>query len=129
MDAKEFVGNWNALRGELLETFMAVDGGSDVAAKVRALGLSAEQLAGVREVLDAALRDTMYSLLLGLDGAASIGDSQEQFTIAGEDGVVIEDIESEAWECFLGEFGSGSVVGSGSALDTEGVSGFLCAGL
>ncbi|MDH0094088.1 hypothetical protein N7373_21800 [Achromobacter mucicolens] len=105
MDAKEFVGNWNALRGELLETFMAADGGSAVAAKVRGLGLSPEQLEGVRGVLDLALRDTMCSLLLGLDGAASIGDSQEQFTIAGEDGVVIEDIESEAWECFHGDAG------------------------
>jgi len=105
MDAKEFVGNWNAMRGELLDLFMAVDGGSAVAAKVRALGLSAAQLEGLREVLDVAVRDTMYTLLLGLDGAASIGDSQEQFTIAGEDGVVIEDIESEAWECFHGDAG------------------------
>lgn len=119
MDAKEFVGNWQALRGELLETFVAADGGSEVAAKVRALGLSAEQQAGMRDVLDAALRDTMYSLLLGLDGAASIGDSQEQFTIAGEDGVVIEDIEAEAWECFHGESGAGSVVGCGSEPVTE----------
>ncbi|SIT19418.1 hypothetical protein [Achromobacter sp. MFA1 R4] len=105
MDAKEFVGNWNALRGELLGTFMAADGGSAVAAKVRELGLSAAQLEGLRGVLDLALRDTMYALLLGLDGAGSIGDSQEQFTIAGEDGVVIEDIESEAWECFHGDAG------------------------
>lgn len=45
MDAKEFVGNWQALRGELLKTFTAADGGSDVAAKVRALGLSAAQQA------------------------------------------------------------------------------------
>lgn len=51
MDAKEFVGNWNALRGELLETFMAADGGGAVAAKVRGLGLSAAQ-AGVRENLN-----------------------------------------------------------------------------
>ncbi len=84
---------------------MAADSGSAVAAKVRGLGLSAEHLEGVRGVLDLALRDTMYSLLLGLDGAASIGDSQEQFTIAGEDGVVIEDIESEAWEFFHGDAG------------------------
>lgn len=105
MDAKEFVGNWNSLQGELLETFMAADGGSAVAAKVRGLGLSAAQLEGVREVLDLALRDTMYALLLGLDGAGRIGDSQEQFTIAGEDGVVIEDIEAEAWECFHGDSG------------------------
>ena len=106
MNGKEFVANWNAHRAELLETFMAPDGGSDVAAKIQALGLSAEQHAGMRDILDAALRDTMYSLLLGLDGAASIGDCQEQFTLADEDGVVIEDIESEAWECFHGGTGA-----------------------
>lgn len=49
----------------------------------------------------------MYSLLLGLDGASSIGDAQEQFTIAGEDRVMIEGIESEAWECFHGDSSSG----------------------
>lgn len=105
MNGKEFVANWNAHRAELLETFMAQDGGTEVAAKIQALGLSTEQLAGLRDILDAALRDTMYSLLLGLGGAANIGDSQEQFTVAGEDGVVIEDIESEAWECFHGDTG------------------------
>ncbi|WP_447576886.1 hypothetical protein [Achromobacter kerstersii] len=100
MDGKEFVANWNALRAELLESFMAPEGASDVAARVRAMGLSAEQGEQMRVVLDGVLRDTMYTLLLGLDGAASIGGDQQAFTIADEDGNVIEGIEDEAWASF-----------------------------
>ncbi|WP_454672774.1 hypothetical protein [Achromobacter pestifer] len=102
MDAKEFVANWNALRAELLAAFTAPDAASDVAAKVREMGLSADQSVQMRAVLDTVVRDTMYALLLGLDGEASIGDSQQQFTIADEDGNVIQGIEAEAWECFHG---------------------------
>ncbi|MPT40267.1 MAG: hypothetical protein E2603_17640, partial [Achromobacter sp.] len=93
MDAKEFVANWNALRAELLAAFMAPDATSDVAAKVRAMGLSAEQSAQMQDVLDTAVKDTMVALLLGLDGEASIGGSQQAFTIADEDGNVIQGIE------------------------------------
>ncbi|QVQ25378.1 hypothetical protein [Achromobacter deleyi] len=103
MDGKEFVANWNTLRAELLDAFMAQGAGSEVAAKVQALGLSAGQSAQLRDILDSVIGDTMYALLLGLDGAASIGGSQEQFTISGEDGGVIRNIEEEAWECFHGD--------------------------
>ena len=107
MDAKEFVANWNALRAELLESYLAPNdlapnGASDVAARVRAMGLSAAQREKMRDVLDGVLRDTMYTLLLGLDGAASIGGDQQAFTITDEEGNVIEGIEDEAWACLQG---------------------------
>lgn len=102
MDGKEFVANWGALKAELLETFMDEGGGSDIAAKIRAMGLSAEQQAQMRGVLDGVLRDTMVTLLMGLDGAASIGSCQQTFTITDEEGNVIHDIEDAAWEGFHG---------------------------
>ncbi|MPS80269.1 MAG: hypothetical protein E2591_19555 [Achromobacter sp.] len=100
MNAKEFVANWDALKAELLESFMARDGGSDVAARVHTMVLSPAQTEQMRNVLDVALRDTMYTLLLALDGAASLGDDQQQFTISDEEGNVIEGIEHAAWERF-----------------------------
>jgi len=102
MDAKEFVANWNALRAELLASYLSPDGAGDVAARVRAMGLSTGQHEQMRDVLDGVLRDTMYTLLLGLDGAASIGGDQQAFTIADEEGNVIEGIEEEAWACSQG---------------------------
>lgn len=100
MNGKEFVANWDALRAELLASFMAPEGASSVAAKVRAMGLSDTQNDQLRQVLDGVLKDTMVSLLMGLDGAASIGGDQQQFTISDEDGNVIDGIEEAAWACF-----------------------------
>lgn len=100
MDGKTFVANWDALKGELLASFTAQDSTSAVAAKVRAMGLSDAQTDQMRDVIDGVLKDTMFSLLLGLEGAASIGDEQQQFSISDEDGNVIEGIEDAAWVCF-----------------------------
>lgn len=105
MDAKEFVANWDALRAELLGAFTAPDAASEVAAKVRAMGLSAEQSVQMQGILDTVIKDTMVALLLGLDGEASIGDSQQAFTITDEDGTVIQGIEEAAWERFHGAAG------------------------
>lgn len=105
MDAKEFVANWDALRAELLGAFTAPDAASEVAAKVRAMGLSAEQAVQMQGILDTVIKDTMVALLLGLDGGASIGDSQQTFTITDEDGTVIQGIEEAAWERFHGAAG------------------------
>jgi hypothetical protein len=105
MDAKEFVANWDALRAELLAAFTAPDAASEVAAKVRAMGLSAEQSVQMQGILDTVIKDTMVALLLGLDGEASIGDSQQAFTITDEDGTVIQGIEEAAWERFHGAAG------------------------
>jgi hypothetical protein len=105
MDAKEFVANWDALRAELLAAFTAPDAASEVAAKVRAMGLSVEQSVQMQGILDTVIKDTMVALLLGLDGEASIGDSQQAFTITDEDGTVIQGIEEAAWERFHGAAG------------------------
>ncbi|KWT68142.1 hypothetical protein APV28_3336 [Comamonas testosteroni] len=45
----------------------------------------------------------MYTLLLGLDGAASIGGEQQTYTLHDEDGNLISDggeLEAAAWEAF-----------------------------
>ncbi|MGK5026089.1 hypothetical protein [Janthinobacterium sp. RB2R34] len=106
MDGAEFVGHWNALRLELGKTFMSPSSGTEVAARIAALGLNAEQSAQMKSILDAVLRDTMYTLLLGLDGAGSLGQCQQEFTVLDEDGHAIDSIESEAWQCFHGGTGA-----------------------
>lgn len=102
MNGAEFVAHWKTLKDELLESFTAHNGTTEVASRIRNLGLSQHQLDQLHGVLDAALTDTMYALLLGLDGAASIGNDQQTFTITDEDGNVLESIEEQAWTCFHG---------------------------
>ncbi len=54
-------------------------------------------------LVDVILTDTFYTLLLGLDGSASIGDSQEAYRILDEQGELVSDcgdLEAEAYEHF-----------------------------
>lgn len=49
------------------------------------------------------MTDTFYTILLGLDGSASIGNSQESFKIFDEDDNLISeggDLEGFAYEYF-----------------------------
>lgn len=106
MDGAQFAGHCNALRAELVNDFTHRASGSEVAAKIAALGLDDQQARQLTAILDTVVRDTVYTMLLALDGAASLGGCQQQFTVTDEDGNVIEDIEAAAWECFHGDGGS-----------------------
>jgi len=74
-----------------------------VSVLIERLGLNEEQKKNLRKAFDCALTDTYYSLLLGLDGAAGIGECQEVFSIYDEEKNLISkcgDLEAEAWEQF-----------------------------
>ena len=103
MNGAEFVSHWNALRMELGAGFMDSASRSEVAARIAALGLDTAQSAQLKGILDLVLRDTMYTLLLGLEGEAGLGPCQQRFTVLDEDGHAIEAIEEAAWQCFHGD--------------------------
>jgi hypothetical protein len=55
------------------------------------------------------LTDSFYTILLGLDGSASIGDSQESLKIYDENNNLISDggnLEGYAYEYFHGKINS-----------------------
>ena len=106
MDGAQFAAHCDALRKELVRDFTNPASGSAVAASIAALGLEHGQSRQLAALLDTVVRDTVYTLLLALDGAASLGSCQQQFTLTGEDGNVIEGIEDAAWQCFHGDAGS-----------------------
>jgi len=106
MDGAQFAAHCDELRKELVRDFTNPASGSAVAASIDALGLEHGQSRQLAALLDTVVRDTVYTLLLALDGAASLGSCQQQFTLTGEDGNVIEGIEDAAWQCFHGDAGS-----------------------
>lgn len=103
MDTRTFVSNCMSLRRELLDAWTDPQGTSEIAARIRSLALSDEQLPAMRDIIDATLRDTMYTLLLALDGAASLGPDQQRFSILDETGERLEDLEAQAWLQFHGK--------------------------
>jgi hypothetical protein len=64
--------------------------------------LSSEQRTSIRKAVDAALTDMCYTILLALDGEASLGGVQRQFRLEDEDGSVLTEgkLEGAAWEVF-----------------------------
>jgi len=107
MDANAFVANWVQHKGELLDEFCDANSETLVQKLIGELELNSTQRIQLRRVIDAALTDTMYGLLLGLDGEASIGGDQRAYRIVDEtNGQEIAgpgELESAAYECFHGK--------------------------
>ena len=103
MDAKQFVANWRAEKERYLQHVM--EPGTFPAKQIASMQLSEFQTHQLGKLLDIVLTDVMYTLLLGLDGCASIGGDQQIYKILDEDGNVVSscgDIEVEAYEQFHG---------------------------
>ncbi|MBL9168525.1 MAG: hypothetical protein JNN07_12350 [Verrucomicrobiales bacterium] len=105
MTTEEFVRGFKVEKDRLLKSYISGSTETAVSAHIRSMGLNTEQSDTMREVLDQALTDTFYTILLGLDGCARIGDALQQgFKIQAEDGSEISSgggaIEALAYEYF-----------------------------
>lgn len=98
MDAKTLVANCKKQKDHYLHCLLGDQ--TQVGQQLQALALTAQQKAQVLAVIDGALTDQLYSLLLGLDGAASIGDEQHDFALYNEAGEAISgsgELEAQAY--------------------------------
>ncbi len=103
MNANEFVKLWKLEKDYFLQSFIEAKDESAVSAYIQEMNLSKEQKACFDKVADQLLTDVFYSLLLGLDGSASIGYVQKVYKIYDGDGNLISDcgeLEGEAYEQF-----------------------------
>ncbi|WP_185117501.1 hypothetical protein [Dysgonomonas sp. Marseille-P4361] len=107
MTAEEFVKNFYLERKNLIETSFDFESDmqrrSYVSAKLEEMNLDREQMEKLRHILSSLLTDSFYTILLGLDGSASIGDAQTNYKIYDDKDNLISDcgeIETEAYEYF-----------------------------
>lgn len=70
----EFVGEFSYLKRQLLEGYFSEDSDTSALTVLKESGIEAQQLDVVREILDDSLTDALYTILLGLDGCALIGN-------------------------------------------------------
>ena len=76
---------------------------SQTGSLLQKIKLSGAQQALVEELLDTAIADVLYTVLLGLDGAAQIGAKQVNYTVLDEYGNRIcgdGEVEALAYELF-----------------------------
>jgi hypothetical protein len=104
VDVEEFVGALKRERDSLLATYLTPEPASEVGALLAQAGLDSRQRESVHAALDAALTDAFYTILLGLDGAASIGGIQQRYRIEDESGAIVSEgngeLEGAAYEAF-----------------------------
>lgn len=105
MTAKEFVKNFYQEKQNIFNS--CFDNQSQyrtlVSTKIEDLNLNEIQTEKFKDIIYDLLTDTFYSILLGLDGSASIGDSQKSFKIFEEDDNLISesgDLEGYAYNYF-----------------------------
>lgn len=101
MTVKEFVENFKLEEDSLLREFTNIDSQLEVQQLIQSMKLNDEQSVILKQVINSTLRDTFYTILLGLDGCASIGQNQELYEIKDENGNLLSgEIEGYAYEYF-----------------------------
>jgi len=103
MTPKEFVNCFVEEKGRLLETWTNNSEPTHVGALISELSLSDTQTKELGVVLDAVLTDAFYTVLLALDGAASLGSCQVDYQLLDERGNALTgsgEIEAEAFSAF-----------------------------
>ena len=68
MNAEEFISWWKDEKDAMLRQYFDYQDDTFVVVKTAELQLDSAQLAILRQILDRAITDTMYSILLQLDG-------------------------------------------------------------
>lgn len=104
MDLREFVIGFRNERDAMLAIYAAPEPSTYVGTLLREADLDDAQREKVIAALGQALTDTFYTILLGLDGCASIGGVQQGYRIQDESGTTISvgngELEAVAFEEF-----------------------------
>ena len=86
----------------MLASYADPKNGTEVATLIQRASLTPAQTKQVLAALDGALTDAFYTVLLALDGAGSLGASQQVYTLLDELGNVVSSgdgsLEAAAWD-------------------------------
>lgn len=102
MNDQNFVEEFYKLKESLIENYFSGKNDTAVSQLIENLQLSLEKKEALKKVMDISLTDALYTILLGLEGSASIGDKQEHYKLYNEAGDELtgKGIEEYAWELF-----------------------------
>ena len=102
MTADELVKGFYLERQSLIDTYFNADNKTEVSELIKALNLDDKGTERLRQILNGSLRDTLYTILLGLDGEASIGEKQIIYKLFDEKNNELTggEIEAFAYEYF-----------------------------
>lgn len=100
---EEFVQEFKDLKDELVGKYFSCNSQISRVQQLENAGLSEEQIKLTKCVVNEALTDALYTVLLGLEGSASISKHQIMYKLLDEkSNELTGEIESIAWEKFHG---------------------------
>jgi hypothetical protein len=104
MTPKQFVACFAREKDDLVRLYMSRRSDDDGVPRVADLELPPAKAARCRAILDSLLTDAFYTVLLALDGAASLGGKQMPYSVRDEKGNELAggELEGHAWEQFHG---------------------------
>ncbi|WP_106794296.1 hypothetical protein [Aquimarina sp. Aq78] len=101
MNAEEFVKAFYKEKQELLKEYLSDNSKTEVRTLIQTLRLTDEQNEIMKKVLDSSFTNIFYTILLGLDGSASIGGIQKMYDLKDKNGNQLSgEIEDYAYEYF-----------------------------
>lgn len=101
ISSEEFVSEFYELKSQLERNYFSGNNENSRLSELVNAGLTDEQINIIKNITSDLLTDTLYTILLGLDGCASIGNKQIDYKLLDECGNEITgNIESFAWEKF-----------------------------
>ncbi|MGN5763533.1 hypothetical protein ACNQO6_04190 [Acinetobacter calcoaceticus] len=104
MTSEEFVEGFKLLRDDLIQSYFTVDSEISRISLLEKSGMNHEQIHLTKKIVSEALTDALYTVLLGLDGSATIGQYQMMYKLFDEQSNELTgDLESIAWEKFHGQ--------------------------
>ncbi|GAA5509358.1 hypothetical protein [Novipirellula caenicola] len=86
MNADEFARLCRAEKDSLVRTYFDATEETAVGSRIRSLSLSDEECGVLREIVNGVLTDAWYTLLLAIDGAASLDGVQQDYDLRDETG-------------------------------------------
>ncbi len=101
MNTEEFVKAFYSEKQNFLKEYLSEKSETEVRELIKSLDLTEQQTEIMKKVLDSSFNDIFYSILLGLDGSASIGGTQEMYDLKDEKGNQLSgEIEGYAYDYF-----------------------------
>ena len=102
MTTEEFVKAFYTEKQDFLKEYLADKTETEVGQLIKSLNLTEQQTEIMKKVLDSSFTDIFYSILLGIEGSASIGRIQGRYNLKDENGNQLNDgdIGGYAYEYF-----------------------------
>ncbi|WP_405605929.1 hypothetical protein [Polaribacter sp. Asnod1-A03] len=101
MNTEELVKAFHTEKQDFLKEYLSENPESEVGQLIKSLNLTNEQNVIMEKIMNTTLTDIFYTILLGLDGCASIGGIQEMYELKDENGNQLNrEIEGYAYKYF-----------------------------